>query len=481
MADRRAALARADKLFVVVSFSGGGTRAAALAYGVLAQLESVRIHLSADGDLVDCPQWDSDECKKLERSLLDEVDVISSVSGGSFSSAYYALNGKEIFKADSRFRKNFLYYNVQRQLMANAIYHPAGWVHAGSRVEIASRYYQRHIFGKSTFEALEARSRPFIIINADDMSTGNRFEFTQDQFDLLCADLRPFRIARAVAASSAFPGLLNSMTINSHNGDRADVSPCGYTGPGSPGNPSWVKDVLETKYLERSRYRNARALALYRDPSRRYLHLLDGGLADNIGMRASADRLSEPWSTTKPDQLNNDPDVNILSGNWSLQQLGNDGRIKTLIVIAVNAKTEKTTTWDRRARGPSTLAVLGATRGTPMSSFSNETIDRIQEQTQKLDFPAFTFEVAFEDIVDPLERKYFLNLPTSFSLARTQADCLTAKGPALLTAAAAINEVRDDGGPLTFSDVVKNKLFGKVNAPDPSAIPPSPSSCRVKQ
>jgi len=245
-----------------------------------------------------------------------------------------------------------------------------------------------------------------------------------------------------------------------------------------------VKDVLETKYLQRSRYRNAAALAAYRDPSRRYLHLLDGGLADNIGTRtvseslASADRLSEPWATTKPDQLNNDPDVNILSGNWSLQQLSNDHRIKTLIVIAVNAKTEKTTTWDQHSRGPSTLAVLGATRGTPMSSFSNETVDRIQEQTQGLDMPAFTFEVAFEDIADPGERKYFLNLPTSFSLSRRQADCLITKAPALLKAAAAINEVKGDQSAFTFEEVVKSKLFGRIETPDSGAIPVSPSSCR---
>jgi NTE family protein len=485
VAARRAALEKADKLFVVLSFSGGGTRAGALAYGVLAQLEAVRIHVADDGELVDCPKWDSDECKKLERSLLDEVDVISSVSGGSFTSAYYGLKGKEIFEPESRFRTNFLYYNVQRQLMANAVYHPAGWAHLGSRVEIASRYYQRHIFGDSTFAALEARPRPFIIVNADDMSSGNRFEFTQDQFDLLCADLRPFPIARAVAASSAFPGLLNSMTINSHNGESAEVSPCAYTGPGSPGNPSWVKDVLDTKYLQRSRYRNAAALAAYRDPSRRYLHLLDGGLADNIGMRAvsealaSADRLREPWPANKPDQLNNDPDVNILSGNWSLQQLLNDHRIKTLIVIAVNAKTDKTTTWDRHARGPSTLAVLGATRGTPMSNFSNETVDRIQEQTQGLDTPAFTFEVAFEDITDPAARTYFLNLPTSFSLSRTQADCLIANAPTLLKAAAAINEVDADQSSLTFEEVVKKKLFGRLTPPDSSAVPASPPSCRL--
>src|SRR5687767_6276952 len=62
---RRAGLEQADKLFVVLSFSGGGTRAGALAYGVLAQLERVRIHLSPEGDLVECQDWDSPECRKL--------------------------------------------------------------------------------------------------------------------------------------------------------------------------------------------------------------------------------------------------------------------------------------------------------------------------------------------------------------------------------------------------------------------------------
>src|SRR5262247_2355900 len=116
LAARRAGLDKADKLFVVLSFSGGGTRAGALAYGVLAQLEAVKIHLSPDGDLVDCPNWESADCKQLERSLLDEVDVISSVSGGSFTSAYYALNRKEIFSPNSRFHRRFLYHNVQRDL-----------------------------------------------------------------------------------------------------------------------------------------------------------------------------------------------------------------------------------------------------------------------------------------------------------------------------------------------------------------------------
>src|SRR5262245_63984032 len=59
-----------DDLFVIVSFSGGGTRAAALAYGVLEALRDTRI------------EWQG---RKV--SLLDEVDVISSISGGSFPAA----------------------------------------------------------------------------------------------------------------------------------------------------------------------------------------------------------------------------------------------------------------------------------------------------------------------------------------------------------------------------------------------------------
>jgi hypothetical protein len=93
------------------------------------------------------------------------------------------VNRREIFKPASRFRKNLMDHNVQSDLTANTVF-PAGWLHFGSRVEIASRYYQRHIFGYVTFAEFEARSRPFVMINADDTLSGNRFEFTQDGFDL---------------------------------------------------------------------------------------------------------------------------------------------------------------------------------------------------------------------------------------------------------------------------------------------------------
>ncbi len=61
---------KSDELLLILTFSGGGTRAAALSYGVLQTLADTQVAVGG---------------KQLR--LLDEVDVISSVSGGSFTSA----------------------------------------------------------------------------------------------------------------------------------------------------------------------------------------------------------------------------------------------------------------------------------------------------------------------------------------------------------------------------------------------------------
>lgn len=82
---------------LMLAFSGGGTRAAALAYGVLEELRDTEIVI--DG---------------APRRLLDETDLISSVSGGSFTSAYYGLHGDRIF---DDFEEVFLRRNVQGQLI----------------------------------------------------------------------------------------------------------------------------------------------------------------------------------------------------------------------------------------------------------------------------------------------------------------------------------------------------------------------------
>jgi NTE family protein len=217
------------------------------------------------------------------RSLLDEVDVISSVSGGSFTAAYYALEKGLIFDPASPFQKRLLYYPAQRDLFAQAVYYPQNWARLRSRPEIGADLYGTTIFRKATFADLVGKQRPYVILNATDMSTGARFEFTQEQFDLLCGDLSGEPLARGVAASSAFPGLLNSMTVDKQ------PSPCGYTGPGSGVAPDWTINALLDDPAS-PRHFAATQVRGYLDPARAHLHLLDGGLADE---RLGADEIED--------------------------------------------------------------------------------------------------------------------------------------------------------------------------------------------
>jgi NTE family protein len=67
--------------FVILAFSGGGTRAAAFSYGVLEALRRIEI-AGSSGDTV---------------RLLDEVDVITGVSGGAITAMAYGLYGERLF------------------------------------------------------------------------------------------------------------------------------------------------------------------------------------------------------------------------------------------------------------------------------------------------------------------------------------------------------------------------------------------------
>jgi predicted acylesterase/phospholipase RssA len=214
-----------NKLFVCLSFSGGGTRAAALAYGAMIALRQTQIG------------WPRHE------TLLDEVDCISSVSGGSFTAAYYGLFGDDLY---TQFESKFLYRDIQGTLLVHALY-PWNWPWLispyYSRIDLAADIYDEQIFEHRTYRDLIAQKRrPFIILNATNIGTGNRFPFTQDQFDLIGSDLGPYPVARGVAASSAFPFLLSPLALENHQR--------------LPGFPSLLEYHLglEDYYFNRSRY-----------------------------------------------------------------------------------------------------------------------------------------------------------------------------------------------------------------------------------
>ena len=78
---------------MILSFSGGGTRAAAFSYGILEELRRTKVIVQGQ-----------------HRRLLDEVDIITGVSGGSFTALAYALHGERLF---SEYETRFLKRDVE--------------------------------------------------------------------------------------------------------------------------------------------------------------------------------------------------------------------------------------------------------------------------------------------------------------------------------------------------------------------------------
>jgi NTE family protein len=410
-----------DELFVILAFSGGGTRAAALSYGVLEALRDTRI------------EW-----KGRKVSLLDEVDVISSISGGSFPAAYYALYGSRIF---DEFPSRFLYRPVQSDLLKLA-FTPAGLLKLAGpsfgRSDLAADFYDREVFGAGTYKNVIAqRRRPFVILNATDMTTGAQFPFIQDQFDLLCSDLAGVSLGRAAAASSAFPGGLTPLTFQNYAGT------CGYR------QPEWVELALRDHHKSRA---NARRTARaenrlsYADtgPAKRdYIHLTDGGVADNLGLR-------EPITA-----------IGSTGNSWSVLKLIDRKKVDKLVVITVNAATDPATQRDKSSSVPGLVETISAAAGIPLDNYSFDTLEALRATVNEfneemrlvsgckslaaakgrqceLDIATphqiefFQVEVAFEYIESDAERRWFKNLPTTLELPRETVDKLRAIGRRLL-------------------------------------------------
>ena len=143
--------ARSEKVFVVLSFSGGGTRAASMSYGILEALQAITLPVTSTAQ--------EQEKASSQRTLLDEVNVIMSVSGGSFTAAYYGLHGKNIFKD---FRKEFLLRDVQGALIWRLM-NPFNWPRLFSarfdRSDLAQEYYDEVLFKGATLGDMLRESR----------------------------------------------------------------------------------------------------------------------------------------------------------------------------------------------------------------------------------------------------------------------------------------------------------------------------------
>jgi NTE family protein len=181
---------------------------------------------------------------------------------------------------------------------------------------------------------------------------------------------------------------------------------------------------------------------------------MDGGLADNIGLRAIADEYRQGF----------------------IRKRINFGEIEKLVIIAVNARTAPSEGLDTRARPPGLLAVAYKTATISLDNYSFETVEMMRELAgereraqrvledcqQEIDarcpgspplpplagghMKPYVIELNFDGVTDPAERECFLSLPTNFALSQHQVTALIEVAAELLDAHPKFQELLQELG-----------------------------------
>jgi NTE family protein len=404
---------------VILAFSGGGTRAAAFSYGVLEFLRRTQI-VGPRGNTV---------------RLLDEVDIITGVSGGSFTALAYGLYGEKLF---NDYETRFLKRDVQGEIISRTL-NPANWGKltstAWGRSELAAQLYDEILFNGATFGDLNRGHGPMILASATDLSTGSRFVFNQNVFDVICSDLNAVPLSRAASASSAVPVVLSAVTLNNYGGT------CNMK------IPPWAVpfiDSADPPHPAARAIRTLKSIQAYGDSVHRpFLHLVDGGVADNLGMRSVLDTFEV------------------------LEALGESGirtpfdNVRRIIVFVVNSLSEPATNWDMFEESPGTVATMLKSAGTPIDRNSFENVEQLRDTAAKwrtmrmianskamaantdpavakaLRVPQaeiYAIDVSFAALTDKVEFDYLNQQPTTFVLPPEAVDRLRAAAGTIILA-----------------------------------------------
>jgi NTE family protein len=397
---------------VILAFSGGGTRAAAFSYGVLEALRPMVV-VGPKGNRI---------------SMLDEVDVITGISGGSFTALAYGLYGKKLFDF---YDTAFLKRDVQGELIQRVL-SPASWGDWG-RSETASKLYDDILFHGATFADLDHGDGPLIVVSATDISTGGRIGFVQGAFDFMCSNLDAVPLSRAATASSAVPFVFSPITLNNYGGTCHNFLPPFLQACANAATAPRPAARVLTRLQD---------LHSYEDSAERpYFHLLDGGLSDNLGMRGVLEVLDE------------------LEALSYLGQPNPLDRVRRIIIFVVNSRSSPKLDWDKHEHPPSAIPLLIKATGVPIDHYSYDTVETLKDtaarweamrrvrasaafaankdpavaqalRTPNIDL--YAIDVSFSEIKDAAERDYLNNLPTSFVLPPEAVDRLRADAATII-------------------------------------------------
>ena len=218
-----------DDRFVALAISGGGSRAANFGAAVMLELQ--------------------------QRGLLEQVDVISGVSGGTLPAVYYGLGDKAGAFTEPAVREalgyDFQSSWIRRWFLPQNIFRY--WLSDFTRSDIMVQVFNNNLYHDATFADLQPH--PKILLNSTVHNDHTRFTFTDERFAALHSVLAPYHVANAVNASSAFPGAFQDVTLQ------------------------WYMEPMQ------------------------FLHLYDGGPIDNLGVQAITQYINRNILGTSLDRL----------------------------------------------------------------------------------------------------------------------------------------------------------------------------------
>lgn len=316
------------ELYIGLAFSGGGMRATAFAYGMLQELKAVDTG--------------------TPNGLLDNVHLVSGVSGGSVMAAQLGLKGPE---GITGFRERFLVTDAEAYMTTsgfNPLTIAKGIAGGVNGRDTFGRYLDDTLFRGATFADLR-RSGIKTWINATDMANNTPFLFSPETFDALCSDLSRVKLSEAVAASAAFPLVFTPIVLEAHQGK------CTYR------EPDWLTAARYNPEATAAMRAHARALESYTNADEvRFVKLLDGGITDNFGTTGLAVERARAQVPYAP-----------LTAQEAV-------RLKRMLFLVANAGVDKDYDWTRKVQGPGGVNLAMSIATSAMAAASRSGYDSMR-------------------------------------------------------------------------------------------------------
>jgi NTE family protein len=188
---------------------------------------------------------------------------------------------------------------------------------------------------------------------------------------------------------------------------------------------------------------------------RPFLHLVDGGLSDNLGVRGAIEVLE------------------------TLEALHLAGRptpfddVRRIVVVVVNSQSERHRDWSRRSKPPGPIDVVLQASAVPIHDYSSEAVELLKNMQARWSLmrelrhsPSFqperdpalaarlgtpsidlhAVDVSFAALADAQERAYLNELPTSFALSPDAVDRLRRAARTLVHESAEFRRALADAG-----------------------------------